>query len=82
MPNVQKQLGNNIQFCENPYQAVENADFLVIATEWPEFRTPDFGKLCDNLREKVVFDGRNLFETETMRKHGFVYYSIGRENVK
>ena len=82
MPNVQKQLGNAVDFCENPYQAVEGADFLVIATEWPEFRTPDFAKLCDNLNAKVVFDGRNLFETETMKKHGFVYYSIGRKDVK
>jgi UDPglucose 6-dehydrogenase len=79
---VQKQLGNAVDFCENPYQAVEGADFLVIATEWPEFRTPDFAKLCDNLNAKVVFDGRNLFETETMKKHGFVYYSIGRKDVK
>ena len=58
------------------------ADFLVIATEWPEFRTPDFQKIKNSLRESVIFDGRNLFDLEMMKKHGFTYYSIGRTSIK
>jgi UDPglucose 6-dehydrogenase len=75
-------LGSDIQFHENPYEAVQGADFLIIATEWPEFRTPDFAKLGAALKAKVIFDGRNVFETETMRKHGYRYLSIGREDVR
>ncbi|MNL88256.1 UDP-glucose 6-dehydrogenase TuaD [compost metagenome] len=53
----------------------------MIFTEWPQFRTPDFTKMGKLLKEKVVFDGRNLYELNTMREHGFTYYSIGRESV-
>lgn len=81
MPNVKALLGEDICFCENPYDAVQGADFLIIATEWPEFRTPDFNKLGSLLKSKVIFDGRNVFETETMRKHGYRYVSIGREDI-
>jgi UDPglucose 6-dehydrogenase len=55
---------------------------LVIATEWPEFRTPDFARIDGLLAEKVIFDGRNVFEMDTMRKHGYTYYSIGRKDIK
>lgn len=82
MPNVKGVIGDKIRYFENAYQATEGADFLIIATEWPEFRTPDFAKLEINLAEKVVFDGRNVFEPETMRRHGYAYYSIGREDVR
>jgi UDPglucose 6-dehydrogenase len=81
MPNVKSIMGDSISFHENPYQAAEGADFLIIATEWPEFRTPDFNKLGAALKAKMVFDGRNVFETETMRKNGYHYVSIGREDV-
>jgi UDPglucose 6-dehydrogenase len=82
MPNVQRILGDSVVFAEKMYSALEGADFLVIATEWPEFRTPDFGKLDTLLAEKVIFDGRNVFEMDTMRKHGYTYYSIGRKDIK
>jgi UDPglucose 6-dehydrogenase len=82
MPNVQRILGDTVVFSEKMYSALEGADFLVIATEWPEFRTPDFGKLDAMLAEKVIFDGRNVFEMDTMRKHGYTYYSIGRKDIK
>ena len=82
MNNVKGIAGDKIRYFENAYQATEGADFLIIATEWPEFRTPDFGKLEINLAEKVVFDGRNVFEPETMRRHGYSYYSIGRGDVR
>jgi len=81
MPNVKALLGDCMRFCENPYEAAQGADFLIIATEWPEFRAPDFNKLGSLLKSKVIFDGRNVFETETMRKHGYRYVSIGREDI-
>ncbi|MFN6368972.1 MAG: UDP binding domain-containing protein, partial [Bacteroidota bacterium] len=82
MPNVQRILGDTVVFAEKMYDALEGADFLVVATEWPEFRTPDFAKIEGSLKEKVIFDGRNVFEMDTMRKHGYTYYSIGRKDIK
>jgi UDPglucose 6-dehydrogenase len=82
IPNVQRVLGNSVVFSENMYDVLEGADFLVITTEWPEFRTPDFARIEGLLTEKVIFDGRNIFELDTMRKHGYIYYSIGRKDIK
>jgi len=82
MPNVQRLIGDKAVFAEKMYGALEGADFLVIATEWPEFRTPDFAKIETLLKEKVIFDGRNVFELDTVRKHGYTYYSIGRQDIK
>lgn len=82
MANVKEILGDKITFAESSYSALDGADFLVIATEWPEFRTPDFKRIESKLKDKVIFDGRNLFDLEQMSKNGFVYYSIGRENIK
>jgi UDPglucose 6-dehydrogenase len=82
MENVKQILGDKVQFCETSYAALDGADFLIIATEWPEFRTPDFNKIASLLTEKVIFDGRNLFDLEVVRKHGFTYYSIGRQDIK
>lgn len=79
MKNVERILKDKIQYCETPYEAAENADAILIATEWPEFRAPDFDKLSLILKEKVIFDGRNLYELSTMRELGYVYYSVGRE---
>jgi UDPglucose 6-dehydrogenase len=81
MENVKKQIGDKIQFCPTPYDAAEGADAIFIATEWPEFRTPDFDKLGSILKSKVIFDGRNLYELSLMKELGFAYYSIGREVV-
>jgi UDPglucose 6-dehydrogenase len=58
------------------------ADALLIVTEWNEFRDPDFEHLKKLLKEPVIFDGRNVYELETVRAHGFTYYSIGRPDVK
>ncbi len=82
MPNVKAILGDTIEFSETQYGVLEGADFLIIATEWPEFRTPDFDALNASLKEKVIFDGRNVFDLETMRRKGFEYYSIGRKTLK
>ena len=80
MDNVKKIIPN-ITYCHTAYAALDDADALMIFTEWPQFRTPDFEKMSKLLKEKVIFDGRNLYELETMRENGFTYYSIGREVV-
>ncbi|MDB5230380.1 MAG: UDP-glucose 6-dehydrogenase TuaD [Chitinophagaceae bacterium] len=76
--NTRKALGDKIQFSEDQYETLENADALIIATEWNEFRTPDFEKISKLLKQKAIFDGRNLFDSETMKNKGFHYVSIGR----
>lgn len=81
MENVKRILGDKIQYCLTPYDAAENADAIFIATEWPEFRTPDFDKLNSILKGKVIFDGRNLYELNLMKELGYAYFSIGREVV-
>jgi UDPglucose 6-dehydrogenase len=81
MENVRRIVGNKIQYCGTPYEAAENADAIFIATEWPEFRTPDFDRLGSILKGKVIFDGRNLYELSLMKEMGYAYYSIGREVV-
>ncbi len=81
MENVKSVFGDKIQYFENAYEAAENADAIFIATEWPEFRTPDFEKLSSVLKGKVIFDGRNVYEPSSMKEQGFTYFSIGREVV-
>lgn len=78
MDNVSKVLGNKINYALNMYAAAEEADALVIATEWSAFRTPDFLKLAKKLKNKVIFDGRNLYDLEQMKEQGYYYSSIGR----
>lgn len=78
MANVKGVLGDKISFAETQYEALEGADALIIATEWNEFRTPDFDKVLSLLKAPVVFDGRNLFEVTAMYEKGFHYESIGR----
>jgi len=78
MPNVKAFLGDKIKYAENQYDALENADALIIATEWNEFRQPDFLRIEKSLKQKAIFDGRNLFDVEAMRNLGFHYASIGR----
>jgi UDPglucose 6-dehydrogenase len=80
MDNVKK-LIPGITYCHTAYAALDDADALMIFTEWPQFRTPDFEKMSKLLKEKVIFDGRNLYELDNMREQGFIYYSIGREVV-
>lgn len=82
MSNVKKQIGDKITYAENQYSALKDADALIIATEWNEFRTPDFAKIQKSLKNKVIFDGRNLFDLKQMRELGFHYESIGRATVK
>lgn len=81
MENVKKIFGDKIQYHDTPYDAAEGADAILIATEWPEFRAPDFEKLSSLVKNKVIFDGRNLYDLNAMRDLGYVYFSIGREVV-
>src|SRR5690606_14271213 len=79
--NVKKIIGDKIEYVNDPYEAATGADAILIATEWPEFRTPDFDKLTSLLKNKVIFDGRNLYDLSLMKDLGYSYYSIGREIV-
>ncbi len=78
MHNVQQQIGDRIHYAKDQYEALQNADALIIATEWNEFRTPDFDEMVKRMNQKTIFDGRNLFEVKTMQDKGFYYESIGR----
>lgn len=82
MNNVKQMVGDKVRFAETQYEAVENADALIIATEWNEFRAPDFIKLVKGLKEQIIFDGRNLFDVATLASLGFHYESIGRKSTK
>lgn len=77
-----KEVLPEVTFCHTAYAALDDADALMIFTEWPQFRTPDFDKVTALLKNKVIFDGRNLYELDHMREIGYTYYSIGRESVK
>jgi UDPglucose 6-dehydrogenase len=81
MENVKKEYSGKIFFAENQYQALADADALIICTEWNEFRTPEFEKIATSLAQKVIFDGRNLYDLEAMETLGFYYESIGRKKV-
>jgi UDPglucose 6-dehydrogenase len=78
MANVKKQIGDRVKYGENQYDVLEKADALIIATEWNEFRTPNFLKMVTSMKNKVIFDGRNLFDLNAIRQLGFYYVSIGR----
>ena len=78
MPNVKNKIGDKIKYATNQYEALTGADILVIATEWSEFRTPDFEIIEKELPSKVIFDGRNLFDVAKMKEMGYHYESIGR----
>jgi len=80
--NVRQKFGDRIEYCATPYEAAEGADAIFIATEWPEFRTPDFDHLNKILKGKVIFDGRNLYDLDVMRGLGYTYVSIGRAAVR
>lgn len=81
MPNVKNLIGDKVEYFNTPFEAAQDADALFIATEWPEFRTPDFEKLSSILKNKVIFDGRNLYDLDQMKDLGYTYYSVGRETI-
>lgn len=82
MENVKEVFGDEIYFAKDEYDALQDADALMIMTEWPIFRTPEFERMTESLNNKVIFDGRNLYDLEQMEELGFEYYSIGRRIIK
>ncbi|NLF24843.1 MAG: UDP-glucose/GDP-mannose dehydrogenase family protein [Deltaproteobacteria bacterium] len=72
---------SKLKYCESEYDALDQADALLICTEWNQFRTPNFGRIKKLLKNAVIFDGRNIFNPAEMEAGGFVYYSIGRAAV-
>lgn len=82
MANVKKVIGDKVKYAENQYDALTNADALLIATEWSVFRNPDFDRMEEKLANKVIFDGRNLYDLQKMIDLGYYYNSIGRKLVE
>jgi UDPglucose 6-dehydrogenase len=76
--NSRQFFGPGVTFFDDNYETAEGADALLVVTEWPEFREPDFDKLRELLRRSIIFDGRNLYDPERMAELGFVHYSVGR----
>ena len=79
--NVRKILGDKIEYAKDMYSALEGADCLLIATEWSEFKNPNFELMASKLKSKAIFDGRNMFSMEQVENTGFFYKSIGRKTV-
>jgi UDPglucose 6-dehydrogenase len=78
MDNVATQFGDRLHYAQNPYQALETMDGLIICTEWSVFRSPDFSIMRKHMNQHVIFDGRNIFDPEELKAEGFDYFSIGR----
>ncbi len=77
MHEAERILGNSIEYSTEMYECLNGSDALLIITEWPEFRSPDFEKMAKALNKKVLFDGRNIFDALEMKNQGFYYYCIG-----
>jgi UDPglucose 6-dehydrogenase len=82
MPNVQKQKNYPIQYTDDQYSLLQDADALLICTEWGMFRNPDFELMKKSMKNPVIFDGRNLYENNKMRELGWTYFSIGRNPIQ
>ncbi len=81
MDNVRKLIGDKVTYANDEYAALEGADALIIATEWALFRTPDMARVEKALKEKIIFDGRNLYDLDEMKDLGYHYVSVGRQPV-
>ena len=79
--NVKGLIGDKIKFAENSYDALKDVDALLIATEWSAFRNPDFNKMQELMKSPIIFDGRNLYDLETMNSKAFFYQSVGRDTI-
>lgn len=82
MDNARRELDGKIETVTNGYDALDGADALIILTEWQEFRNPDFKSITEKLNKPVIFDGRNLYDTDMMQKAGIEYHSVGRPTVE
>ncbi len=81
MEEARRRIGDQIDYCGDMYEALIDADALIIVTEWPEFRVPNYKVIDRLLKEKLIFDGRNIYEPGEMKEFGFTYYSIGRKTI-
>lgn len=81
MDNVARKYGDKIQFSKTMYDVLDNTDALIICTEWSIFRTPDFKRIKNSLKENAIFDGRNLYDISDVEKEGISYFSIGRKDI-
>ena len=81
MKNVRADYGDKLEYCDMRMDALEGADALCIMTEWKDYHSPDFAEMYQLLKSPVIFDGRNLYEPERMKRRGYKYYSIGRPAV-
>jgi UDPglucose 6-dehydrogenase len=79
MNEAKRKIGDKIIYAPDPYEALTEADALLVVTEWSEFRVPDFSRMHKLMRGKVIFDGRNIYEPAEIREQGFEYYGIGRK---
>jgi UDPglucose 6-dehydrogenase len=79
--NIKKIYSDKIEIFDDEYEALKDADALLIVTEWPVFRQPDFELMEKNLKQKLIFDGRNLYTTKQMEELGYTYFSIGRKEI-
>ncbi len=82
MNEARKILGDSISYSQDMYEAVMDADALILVTEWSEFRIPNYQVLSRLMKQKVIFDGRNIYEPSEMKENGFTYYPIGRGVLK
>jgi len=78
MEEARRRLGDSVSYAADNYEALRGADALIVATEWSDFREPDFEKMKGLMRSPLVFDGRNIYKPDKMRRLGFEYVSIGR----
>ena len=81
MANASRELGDGVRMVEDGYEVLDGADALVIFTDWPKFRTPDFELIAERLPNRLIFDGRNLYDPKSMAKKGFQYVCVGRPSL-
>ncbi len=81
MGEARLELGDSIEMCDDSYEALDGADALVLFTDWPKFRTPDFDEIAARLPSRLIFDGRNMYDPELLARRGFQYHCIGRPPV-
>jgi UDPglucose 6-dehydrogenase len=82
LAEARRHFGDTVTYHRTNYEALQDADAVLIVTEWNEFRRPDFARMKQLMRRPVVFDGRNIYEPEVMREHGFTYFPVGRGVVR
>ena len=81
MENVKGEMGDTLELFDDMYETAKGADALVISTDWDEFKSPDFNRLGEVMKGRVIFDGRNLYRRQQFDKMGWHYYSVGRDVV-